>query len=467
MALTSARARRPLKARVTAVTPKAALPARASFSAAGRAALGAAQERRAGLDQVGPADQQVGHVLGAAHPARRDQRDERAPAHRGEQCPHGPVLVRDGRRWPGCPGGRRPPRPAGTARRAPPAAPTTASSGVVTVSRTAEPAACSARDDVGRRDAEGEADHGGRRGQERVDLAGVVVVVPRRLAERHPDDGGVGLELRDVGGQALGIGRRGARDEEVHAERVDAGGPDGRHLLGQAGRRLVPAGEEAQRARPAVATTRSTVDGPPAMGATTSGQRETAPDRRECRTPRTLTHRPLRWATRGPRPRRHAAQHRCRPPIPPRAGRRRGAGPAARHRPLRAERRQPPGLAGHRRQGPRRPRRAARPLPERMVRVPGHGVGRPGALGAGDRPCGRGGGRRQRRRPSPRPVPPHPASPRRSIPLPPSCSSWPTCPRWPRSTATSPATPWSAAPPSTPSSGACCWRRGPRGSAAS
>ena len=97
------------------------------------------------------------------------------------------------------------------------------------------------------------------------------------------------------------------------------------------------------------------------MGATTSGSgRPQRSGRRRDRSERrsshpTLTHRPLRWATRGPRPRRHAAQHRRGPPVPPRAGRRRRAGPPARHGPLRPERRQPPGLAGHRGQGPRRP----------------------------------------------------------------------------------------------------------------
>ena len=107
--------------------------------------------------------------------------------------------------------------PADTVRPAPPGAPTTASSGVVTVRRTADPATCSARDDVGIGDAEGEADHGRRRRQHRLDLAGVVVVVPRRLAEGHPEGGGVGLELREVGGQTARDrpwgrpGRRGSR----------------------------------------------------------------------------------------------------------------------------------------------------------------------------------------------------------------------------------------------------------------
>ncbi len=161
------------------------------------------------------------------------------------------------------------------------------------------------------------------------------------------------------------------------------------------------------------------------MGATTSGRRDSARNRAAPSVTaagnaarddaggeavwhtRTLTqhgHRPLRWAPRGPRPRRDAAQHRCGPPVPSRARRRRGAGPAARHGPLRAERRQPAGLARHRRQGPRRPRRAARPLPERLVRVPGHGGGRTGALGAGDRPGRRGRSHRRRGAASPRPA---------------------------------------------------------------
>ncbi len=107
---------------------------------------------------------------------------------------------------------------------------------------------------------------------------------------------------------------------------------------------------------------------------------------------------------------------------------RRCAGPPPRHGPLRAERRQPPGLAGHRRQGPRRPRRRCATSTSRgwydyLAMV----VGRPGALGAGHRPRRRGGGHRQRRavrrggrgraRRSPRP----------STPRPHSCWSWPTC----------------------------------------
>ena len=66
-------------------------------------------------------------------------------------------------------------------------------------------------------------------------------------------------------------------------------------------------------------------------------------------------------------------------------------------RALRPQRRQPAGMARHRRQGPGGPHGAARHLPRRLVRVPGLGVGRPGALGPGHRPGRRGGSDRQRR----------------------------------------------------------------------
>ncbi len=92
MALRRARARRPLKARVTAVSPKARA-ARASFCAAGSPALGAAQKGRPDLDQVGAPGQQLGDVVGPTHPACRHQRDQRATAHRCEERPDRPVLV--------------------------------------------------------------------------------------------------------------------------------------------------------------------------------------------------------------------------------------------------------------------------------------------------------------------------------------------------------------------------------------
>ena len=291
------------------------------------------------------------------------------------------------------------------------------------------------RDDVGRRDAEGEADRGGRRGQDRVDLAGVVVVVPRRLAEGRPDDRGVGLEPRDVGGQALGIGRRGARDKEVHAERVHAGGPDGRHLLRQS--------------RPSSCTRRrgSSARPPgwsPPRGPPSTAHPPWAPRRAASGRGRAVSH-PHSYppaATVG-NPWTSTSSTRCAAPVPP-----------ANSTPSRWTTRCWPGCStppasrpsGGNRQGWRvivvrdpAARVALRDLYlsgwyEYLAMV----LGRPGALGAGHRPCGRGGGRRQRGALRRGRVPPHPASPRRSIPLPPSSSSWPTWPRSPPSTATCP-----------------------------
>ena len=153
------------------------------------------------------------------------------------------------------------------------------------------------------------------------------------------------------------------------------------------------------------------------------------------------------------------------PRLPPRPRARRGARAPARHRPLRPFGRQPTGLAGDRDQGPGEAARAARPLPRRVVRVPGHGLGRTGPDEPARRPAAEAAaiahapefaeaGAATR------------ASPRRWTRRRRSCSSWPTSPRWPPSTVTSPATPSSAGHPSTPSSGACCWRPAPRASAA-
>ena len=394
--------------------------------------------------------------------------------------------ARTGRSWSGRSSFARLPRcaPASDALQAQgvrrhPRAPSTASSGVVTVSRTADPAACSARTTSTLGDAEGEA--------HRRAAAPPGPPRPCRRSRRRPTTPRPALAPRaaasgsscgQVRGQRRRVGRGVARDEEVDPERVDAGRPDRRHLVRQAGRRLVPAGQEAQRARPGA---------PPPRARPSTGHPPWAP-------PRAASGRAP--ATRPPPAQRAvgAVVDVTPPPLP--TGRYggqpvdldlvdtlRSTGAARQFHPepvddavlarlLDTARFAP---SGGNRQGWRvivvkdpATRVALRDLYlSGLVRVPGHGVGRPGALGAGDRPCGGGGGRRQRRAVRRRG--------RRRTRLrrdaryrarPPARPGRPVA-RSPRSTATCPATPWPAAPPSTPSSGACCWRRGPRDSAAS
>ncbi len=93
MALTSARARRPLKARVTSVTAWAAGRERVLC---GRLCpgLGATEEGRARLDEGRAPGQQVDHVVGAGDAARRHERHQGAAPDRGQERPDRPVLVR-------------------------------------------------------------------------------------------------------------------------------------------------------------------------------------------------------------------------------------------------------------------------------------------------------------------------------------------------------------------------------------
>ena len=68
--------------------------------------------------------------------------------------------------------------------------------------------------------------------------------------------------------------------------------------------------------------------------------------------------------------------------LPARPRGRRRALPHARHRPVRAQRREPTGVARHRRSATEHQGDAARPLSPRVVRVPGPERGRPRAVGA-------------------------------------------------------------------------------------
>ena len=132
IAFTSARARRPLKARVIAVEAKAASTERL-FHRRRRTALGAAQESRSALDEVGPARQEICDVVGSAHAAGGDQRGTGAAPDRGEQRAHGAVLIGTVVVGQAGPVARRLPHPGGRARPGEQPRARPASSGVVTV----------------------------------------------------------------------------------------------------------------------------------------------------------------------------------------------------------------------------------------------------------------------------------------------------------------------------------------------
>ena len=274
---------------------------------------------------------------------------------------------------------------------------------------------------------------GGRR-PGRSSLARVVVVVPRGLARRRPRP----RPRRPPATPRRPPGRRDParrRPGRTGSRRsVDAGGAHRGHLLGQRGRRLVPAGQEAERARPGAGHHEVDRRRAPAMGATTSGQARERPqlplDLRSVgprpSAPPRLTQRPLRWATRGPRPRRHAAQHGCRraSSTPSRSPTRCSPACSTRHASPRAAATGRPGGSSSSRTRPPASRCATSTSAAGTSTSP---WSRPDWC-----PGPRSPTARPRRRPSPTrrssrpPAPPRPASPRPSIRRPPSCSCWPT-----------------------------------------
>ena len=168
MAFTSARARRPLKARVTAVASKPVV-GQAVLVGLGGTALGAAQESGAGLHERGAAGQEVDHVRRPAHPSGGDERHEGAPPYRCQQRADGAVLVGEvvvGQAGPVSPGfaalqaegiGPGPQRRRGLLGRG-------------DRQHHQRPRCVQRPDDLGPGKAEGEADGGGRPGEHHLEL---------------------------------------------------------------------------------------------------------------------------------------------------------------------------------------------------------------------------------------------------------------------------------------------------------
>ena len=135
------------------------------------------------------------------------------PAGRGSAGRH-----RGGSRWTGCPGARPPPTPAGTVRRGRPAGPRRPPRGCSRSPRRGNRRAWRARTTSGAGTPNVKLTTAGGVGQQQVELAWVVVVVPLRVAERGPERSCLRREHPKVGGQSFGVGRRPARQEEVHPE---------------------------------------------------------------------------------------------------------------------------------------------------------------------------------------------------------------------------------------------------------
>ena len=260
-----------------------------------------------------------------------------------------------------------------------------ASSGVVTVSTTRAPAAWRACTTSRCGQAEGEADHGGRVPQD----AGRACAGSRRRPSRarpawprapRPRERGPGGSAAKPSGSAVGRpGRKRLTPNDATPAARTAG-----HLVGQGLGRLVAAGQEAQGAgartppRPGRRSKGHRPWGRPsaAPGRAPAGARRPGWRGRRSAPPRRTSARYGGQLHGVARPGHHAALDGGRPLVPPRTGARRGARTLARHRPFRPFGRQPPGLAGDRGQGPGQAAVPARPLPPRLVRVPGHGRGR-------------------------------------------------------------------------------------------
>ena len=239
---TSPRARRPVNARVIAVSPPAASARRCGSlvpasgqsrnavpicAAAAPAASAACTPSRSAIPPVATS----GNSTFAAIARTSSSRGRRRRPCRSS-----------------CRGGRQPRRPGRRARRHPPPAAARASSTLVTVSHDSAPAARTRSRSSRVGTAEGERDDrcaGGERDREfRVEG----VVVESRLTELDAPTLRLGLQLVGVGSDRARVDRNVAQDEQVDAERLVGQRPRPLELFGKRGRRQIARTEERQTA---------------------------------------------------------------------------------------------------------------------------------------------------------------------------------------------------------------------------